>query len=319
MIPEVTVVFGAGSIGNKESFISDEDLGTVFKILKRHNIRSLDSGQLYGNSEARLGEMKAGDSFDIDTKWLCGHSPGFSTKANILSSSMDSLRKLGIEQADIFYLHCPDDQVPISETLAGVDEAYKLGHFRRFGLSNYLVRDVQAVYDHCKENGYVLPTVYQGNYNAVTRLQETVLLPTLRKLNIAFYAYSPIAGGLLTKSRDHIEAGLGRFGTGTNSRIMYGRPAYLDALKKWEEIASEEGISRAELAYRWVAYHSALKKGDAIVIGSGSLGQLEDTLVGLERGPLSQAAAAKIYELWGTIMNEAPLDNIHKTWGPELR
>ncbi len=85
----------------------------------------------------------------------------------------------------------PDSLTPIAETLAGVDEVYKLGLFRRFGLSNYQAADVQAVYDHCVEKGYVLPTVYQGTYSPVTRYQETILFPTLRKLGIAFYAYSP--------------------------------------------------------------------------------------------------------------------------------
>ncbi len=103
-------------------------------------------------------------------------------------------------QVDIFYIHMPDGKTPISETLAGVDEVYKLGLFRRFGLSNYQADDVQAVYDHCAEKGYVLPSVYQGSYSPITRYQETELFPTLRKLGIAFYAYSPSASGFLGKT-----------------------------------------------------------------------------------------------------------------------
>ena len=47
----------------------------------------------------------------------------------------------------------------------------------------------------CKENNYVLPTVYQGNYNAITRKNEDELFPLLKKEKISFYAYSPVAGG----------------------------------------------------------------------------------------------------------------------------
>ena len=52
-------------------------------------------------------------------------------------------------------------------------------------------------------------------------------------------------------------------------RKMYMKPAYLDALEKWEAIAKEEGVARAELAYRWVTYNCPLKKehGDGIIIG----------------------------------------------------
>ena len=52
------------------------------------------------------------------------------------------------------------------------------------------------IYYICKSNGYVLPTVYQGMYNGVTRQVELELFPCLRKFNIAFYAYNPLAGAL---------------------------------------------------------------------------------------------------------------------------
>lgn len=92
-----------------------------------------------------------------------------------------------------------------------VQQLYQLGCFKRFGLSNFLAQDVQKAYDYAKERGYVLPTVYQGNYSPVARLQETLLFPTLRKLGIAFYAYSPLAGGFLTKTAEDIKQGKGRF------------------------------------------------------------------------------------------------------------
>ena len=88
---------------------------------------------------------------------------------------------------------------------------YKSGAFERFGLSNYPASEVQKVYDICEANGYVKPTAYQGNYSPVARKQETILFPTLRKLGISFYAYSPLAGGFLTKTKEDIEAGAGRF------------------------------------------------------------------------------------------------------------
>jgi aflatoxin B1 aldehyde reductase len=116
---------------------------------------------------------------------------------------------------DIFYIHAPDTSVPLADWLPGVQEVYKSGVFSRFGLSNFQADNVQEVYDHCKENGYVLPTVYQGNYSAVARKQDTLLFPLLRKLGISFYAYSPIAGGFLTKTKQQIEEGAGRFDQST--------------------------------------------------------------------------------------------------------
>ena len=195
-----------------------------------------------------------------------------------------------------------------------MNDVYKTGVFKRFGLSNYSANDTQKVYDICKKNGYVLPTVYQGNYSPVARRQETELFPTLRKLGIAFYAYSPLAGGFLTKTPQQVQDGAGRFDLETFGglyRALYMKPSYLEALAKWEAIAKEEGVARAELAYRWVRYNSPLKKehGDAIIIGASTVEQLEQTLVGIEKGPLSKKAVEAIDQVWEEVKHEAPLDN----------
>lgn len=221
-------------------------------------------------------------------------------------------------QVDVFYLHSPaHPDVPISETLAGINELYtEYNAFERFGLSNYAPADVEAVYDHCKANGYVLPSVFQGNYNPVARKQETQFFPTLRKLGIAFYVYSPLAGGFLTKTKQQVLDGAGRFDTNTPVGKMYtglyGKPTILAALEEWDAVAQEEGCSKAELAYRWVAHNSGLKDefGDKIIIGASKIEQIGQTVEGLKRGPLSEKACRRIDEVWEKVKDEAPLDNI---------
>lgn len=313
----IKVVFGTGAVGNNEPFISEEYLNKIFSTLEAHKVTTLDTAQLYGNSEQRLGELHAGDRFTIDTKWLGGWNAGWATKDNIVSSAKESLKKLGVKQVDVFYLHSPDPDTPLEQTLEGVNEVYKTGAFKRFGLSNYTADAVQKAYDIAKERGWVLPTVYQGNYNPVARKQETVLFPTLRKLGIAFYAYSPLAGGFLTKTAQQVRDGAGRFNEqviGGMYRQLYARPTLLDALDKWAQIADAENVSRAELAYRWVAYHSPLKpeQGDALIIGASSVEQLEQTLTGIEKGPLSDKAVKAIDQVWEQVKDEAPLDNFNK-------
>ena len=77
---------------------------------------------------------------------------------------------------------------------------------------------MQKVWDVCEAQAYVVLTVYQGKYSAVTRAPEELLFPLMRKLDMAFCACSPIAGGLLTKSREQIEAD----GTRFSPDQMYG-------------------------------------------------------------------------------------------------
>lgn len=221
-------------------------------------------------------------------------------------------------QVDVFYLHAPDSSVPIASTLAGINTLHKRGVFRRFGLSNYKASDVRAVHEHCSAHSYILPTVYQGNYSPVARLQEKVLFPTLRELGIAFYAYSPLAGGFLSKTKEQIQGGEGRFDN--ESQIgkmyygMYAKPAYLEALAAWAKVAEEANCDKAELAYRWVTYNCVLKKefGDAIVIGGRNVQQVEQTLGWLKHGALDEKACEGIEQVWKKIEHEAPLDNYHK-------
>ncbi|KAI1608491.1 aldehyde reductase [Exophiala viscosa] len=313
----LTVVFGTASIGNSEPWTSDEYVNEAFEILKKHGVKNLDSAQLYGKSEEKLGELKAGDKFIVDTKWLGGFTGKWASKENIVNTAKESIKKLGVKQVDIFYIHAPDKETPLEETLEGVNEVYKLGLFKRFGLSNYKVEDVEKAYDIAKKNDYVLPSVYQGNYSPVARLQDTLLFPTLRKLKMSFYAYSPLAGGFLTKTAQQIKDGAGRFSEqalGGMYRQMYMKDSYLNALEKWESIANEEGVSRAELAYRWVAYNSPLSNehGDGIIIGASRKEQLEQTLEGIKKGKLSDKAAKSIDEIWEEIKHEAPLDNFSR-------
>jgi aryl-alcohol dehydrogenase-like predicted oxidoreductase len=163
----------------------------------------------------------------------------------------------------------------------------------------------------------VLPTVFQGNYNAVSRHIESDLFPLLRKLNISFYAYSPIAGGFLVKTPASIQAKEleGRFGpkarTGEMYKSMYCKKSLYEALDEWGEIAKDAGISKAALAYRWITYHSALKKeyGDAVIIGASKVAQLEETLKVIEDGPLDTKTVGKVDEIWKKVEHEAPLDN----------
>lgn len=83
-------------------------------------------------------------------------------------------------------------------------------------------------------------------------------------------------------------------------RPYASNPKFLETLAKWNAVAKGEGVNGAELAYRWVAYHSVLNRanGDALVIGASSPEQLDETLNGIGKGPLSDKACAGIHNIW---------------------
>jgi len=266
----------------------------------------------------KLHEIGAPSDFIIHTKAI-GWNPGVQTKEGIIQSSKDSLGDLGVNHVETYFLHCPDPNVPITETLEGIQQVFKEGKFKYFGLSNFTPKQTQEVYDITSSKGYVIPTVYQGNYNAISRHTEDDLFPLLRKLNIRFYAYSPIAGGFLVRTPQQIkEAKEGRFDISTFIgeiyHKLYSRPALIDALEEWEKISHSSGVSKAALAIRWVAWNSILdqKHGDGIIIGASSTKQLKETLDALNAGPLEKNVVDSINQIWQKVKHEAPIDNYSK-------
>ena len=133
-----------------------------------------------------------------------------------------------------------------------------------------------------------------------------------------FHAYSPLAGGFLVRSKEQLMGSdlTGRFDQTTMAGKlylgMYGKPSILAGLEQWEEIAKEAGVTKAALAYRWVACHSALRSEDALVFGASSLGQMEETLGACEEGPLPVGIVKRVDEIWELVKDEAPIDNFHR-------
>ncbi|KAF2246208.1 aflatoxin B1 aldehyde reductase member 2 [Trematosphaeria pertusa] len=315
---QIKAVFGGAALNPHGAFSTDAAVQEAFALLKREGVTTLDTARLYPGSEETIGRSPGHESFIIDTKLLGGFGPGSLKRDAVLADAQDSLKRCQIDQFDILYLHAPDATVPIEETLEAVNEVYKKGLFKRFGLSNYTAEQVQEVYDVAKAKGYVLPSVYQGNYSPVARHLEFLLFPTLRKLNMVFYAYSPLAGGFLTKTPADLDAGAGRFNAqaiGGMYKNLYDKPALREALGEWSDIAAKEGTSKAELAYRWVGYNSAMKAelGDAVIFGASSLKQIEQTVQGLKKGGLSKEAAERIEQLWEKVKDVAPIDNWNST------
>ena len=312
----VKAVFGGGSFsdqGSLGSLNTKEKVAEAIDVLLASGVTTIDTARIYPGSEAAIGKQEKRTQFTIDTKVPGGFVPDTAHKDTIVEHAKEALQNVNIEQFDILYIHSPDADIPLDETLAGINEAHKQGIFRRFGLSNYAPQDVQRVYDLAKEKGYPLPEVYQGNYNPVARHLEKELFPVLRKLGIVFYAYSPLAGGFLTKSAADLDAGVGRFNKDTLSGMysgMYDKPSLREGLKEWNKIAEKEGISKAELSYRWVAHHSALtEEGDGVIFGASKLSQIEQTAGGIKKGKLSEEAVKSIDQLWETVKAEAPVDN----------
>ncbi|EMC92013.1 hypothetical protein BAUCODRAFT_39175 [Baudoinia panamericana UAMH 10762] len=216
MLAPVKIVLGLANVGDRTQdntvrYDTPEEVKAYLDAFYDHGGRVLDTARGYsphapGSSEDRLGVVGAGDRFLIDTK-VVSFVPGSHARASIQESIVKSLESLKMSAVNVEYLHAPDRSTPFAETVGALDQAHREGKFRFFGLSNYTAAEVEEIVKICEEKGFVKPSVYQGQYNAIVRSGEKELFPVLRKHGIAFYAWSPAAAGLFAGNHKNIKPG----------------------------------------------------------------------------------------------------------------
>nr|XP_035163858.1 aflatoxin B1 aldehyde reductase member 2 isoform X2 [Callithrix jacchus] len=199
--PRVATVLGTMEMGRRMD--PPASAAAVRAFLERGHAE-LDTAFMYsdGQSETILGGLGLGlGGGDCRVKIATKANPwdGKSLKPDSVRSQLEmSLKRLQCPRVDLFYLHAPDHGTPVEETLRACHQLHQEGKFVELGLSNYAAWEVAEICTLCRSNGWILPTVYQGMYNATTRQVETELFPCLRHFGLRFYAYNPLAGGLLT-------------------------------------------------------------------------------------------------------------------------
>ncbi|KAL2801874.1 NADP-dependent oxidoreductase domain-containing protein [Aspergillus granulosus] len=286
-----------------------DDFKQILDSFQAQGYNEIDTARVYmaGDQEsftAQAGWKERG--LTVATKWY-PLQPGFH-KPEVLREKLDeSLRELGTDTVDIFYLHAPDRSVPFVETLKEVDRLYREGKFTRLGLSNYTAFEVAEIVMTCQARGWVRPTVYQAMYNSITRTIETELIPACRRYGLDIVIYNPIAAGVLAGKYKTPDVPLeGRYSaqspTGHTYRGRYFKDSTFEALRIIEAAAGKHGLTTAECAFRWLRHHSQLRMGldgnDGVVIGVSSLAQLESNLRDLEKGPLPENVVRAFDEAW---------------------
>jgi len=311
MAPVRKVVLGTMEIGRR----MDLEAGTKFvKLFQSYGHTELDTAYMYaggvaggdtgGDTEKLMGKMESVVGSNTATKANPGDNKTLSGKS-VRHQLETSLKNLNADSVDMFYLHWPCMDVPLSETLAAVNTLYKEGKFKRFGLSNYTSWQVAEIQGICREMGYVTPTVYQGMYNCLTRMVEQELFSCLKRYNMSFYVYNPLAGGMLTgkhKISDHPEEMAdmsGRFCDkewGKAYRARFWRDSYFSALDLIKKSCEAENVEMTAAALRWILHHSALceESGDALIVGSSNIDNLEKNLEYCKQGPLPDSVVQAI-------------------------
>ncbi|WP_029090129.1 aldo/keto reductase [Brevibacterium album] len=228
--------------------------------------------------------------------------------AGLRASVEGSLRRLDVERIDLFYLHQPDREAPLSETLTTVAELHAEGRIGALGISNYAAWQAVDLLAAADAAGAPRPVVAQNVYSILARRIEDEWLECGRTHGIATMAYNPLAGGLLAR-RPSTSGAPERF-TGSVLAQMYSQRYLSDsvttACEALADVAEEAGIPRAELALRWVAGAEGVS---SLLLGASRVSQLESNIAAVAKGPPPEDVLTAVDAATAPLRGSMPLYN----------
>ncbi|HET7397846.1 MAG TPA: aldo/keto reductase [Intrasporangium sp.] len=264
-------------------------------------ITSIDTANGYaaGRSESMLGEILAGRWDEVTIATKAGIYPGDAGGAPLLSaaglrSSLDaSLRRLGTDHVDVYYLHQPDRSVPVEETVATLGDLVKEGKVRAIGVSNYAAWQIGDVFAACDALGTPRPVLAQQLYNLVARRIEAEYVEFATTKGLSTIVYNPLGGGLLTGRHSFTATPTeGRFGSSALSGMYkdrYWNESTFRAVESLSAIAADAGVTLPELSLRWLLSKPVVS---AVLLGGSKPEQLEANVAAAQAGPLADDVVA---------------------------
>ena len=211
------IVFGCGNFGGLGSSPSLRDKGdgreralSLLDHARDLGLTRFDTDNTYGGgvSESVLGEWLRGQdaglrsSLQIATK--VGNPNGAPAGEQALSRTQiahhldQSLRRLGLERIDLYYMHEFDPATPLEETLEALDRALTQGKIAAFGVSNATLSDLKAVLALTGGGLRRAFTHVQNQFNLLEQSDLEAVIPLAQSEGLAYVAFSPLAGGLLS-------------------------------------------------------------------------------------------------------------------------
>jgi aryl-alcohol dehydrogenase-like predicted oxidoreductase len=250
----------------------------------------IDTANYYGRGESEriVGELVAPERerWVLATKYTCSLSPsdpnaGGGHRKSMVQSLEASLRRLGTDYIDLFWLHVWDAFTPVEEVVRSMDDLVRAGKVLYVGISDTPAWLVSQAVTLGELRGWTRFAGLQIPYSLVERTVERELLPAARALELTVTAWSPLGDGLLT----------GRYGT-DRPRPQNTRIAGIDAIYRLSnrnlaiadtvnQVATERGATSAQVAIAWV--RAQQRRAVVIpIVGARTQQQIADDLGGLD-------------------------------------
>ena len=264
------IVFGCGNFGGLGSSPNLRDKGdgreralSLLDHARAIGLSRLDTANTYGGGESErllgdwLGSKPPSVRAGLQVATKVGNPNGCPAGDTPLSRKQiavhldESLRRLGLEQIGLYYVHEFDHLTPLEETLDAMDRALADGKIAGFGVSNATTEDLQAVLALCSGRLRRAFTHVQNEFNLLHQDDLAEVIPFCQAERLAYVAFSPLAGGLLSGkyTRGH-RAETGR---------LKDAPQFFDRLLTEQSFAAIDNLRVNADANAWSVAGAALR------------------------------------------------------------
>jgi aryl-alcohol dehydrogenase-like predicted oxidoreductase len=275
-----TMTFGTGMIWgapkdeNRRIFDAYSEAGGNF-------IDTAD-GYMQGNSECTVGEFVAGqrERYVVATKYTFSKRPGDPNsggnhRKNMVQALEGSLKRLGVDYIDLYWVHAWDELTPADEVMRGLNDLVRAGKILYVGISNAPAWVVSYSNAIAQLRGWTPFAGLQVEYSLIERTPERDLIPMAAELGVTLTAWSPLGGGFLSgKYVRNVKPLDGRVSQFVYTELSDANFDIADAVKT---VAAELGRTPAQIALSWLR-----RKGALPIIGARTLSQLKENLGALE-------------------------------------
>jgi aryl-alcohol dehydrogenase-like predicted oxidoreductase len=239
---------------------SEEIVGRAFKADRQHWVLATKAANPMGEGPNERG---------LSRKWL-------------MQGADASLKRLGTDFIDIYYIHKEDHDTPLEVTVGALADLVRAGKIRHFGVSNHRSWRVAEICHICDGLGIDRPVVSQPYYNAFNRMPEVEHLPACDFYGLGVVPYSPLARGILTGKYAPGQAAPegSRVGRG-DRRVMQTewRPESLKLAQKVKQRAEKRGMTPGQFAFLWVLANPLVT---SVIAGPRTMEQWRDYLGALD-------------------------------------
>jgi aryl-alcohol dehydrogenase-like predicted oxidoreductase len=262
--------------------------GEMYRACREAGINFFDTANQYsaGRSEEILGRLIQGHREELVLATKCFNPTGKDVNArggsrrHITRAVDASLKRLGTDRVEVFYLHQYDALTPFEESLRALEDLVRAGKILYPAISNFAAWQIQKCLGIQDAHGWARVQVVQPMYNLVKRQVEVEILPMAQANCVAVVPYGPAGGGLLSgKYEDKGKLASGRLAENERYRTRYSEEWMHETAARFAGFCKARNVHPVSMAVAWVGSHPGVT---APIIGARNVAQLRASLDSLK-------------------------------------